>query len=39
MMPGIERADAHSIRYTGPSIIEVAHVLTFLTNYEPGLTL
>ena len=37
MMPGIERADAHSIRYTGESIIEVAHLLEFLTSYEPGL--
>lgn len=38
LMPGIERADAHSIRYAGSSIIEVAHVLAFLTNYEAGLT-
>lgn len=37
-MPGIERADAHSIRYVGQDIVDVAHVLAFLTNYEAGLS-
>ncbi|NIQ52210.1 MAG: hypothetical protein GWN71_01610, partial [Gammaproteobacteria bacterium] len=26
LMPGIERTDAHSIRYVGEDIVQVAHV-------------
>ena len=36
-MPGIERIDAHSIRYVGADMIEVSHVLRFLTSYGAGL--
>ncbi len=38
LMPGIERTDAHSIRYVGEDIIEVSHVLEFLLSYQAGLT-
>jgi D-amino peptidase len=38
LMQGIHRAGAHSIRYTGASILEVARTLAFLTSYEAGLT-
>ena len=38
LMPGIDRLDAHSIRYVGTDIIEIAHVLEFLLSYEAGLT-
>lgn len=37
-MPGIERTDAHSVRYVGADIIEVSHVLRFLTSYAPTLS-
>ena len=36
-MPGIERTDAHSIRYVGEDMVEVSHVLRFLTGYQAGL--
>ena len=36
-LPGVERADAHSIRYRGKDILEVVRVLEFITSYEPGL--
>jgi D-amino peptidase len=37
-MPGIERTDAHSVRYVGADIIEVSRVLRFLTSYDPALS-
>lgn len=37
-MPGIQRTDAHSVRYVGADIIEVSHVLRFLTSYDPALS-
>ena len=37
-LPGIERTDAHSIRYRGKDILEAVRVLEFITSYEPGLT-
>lgn len=37
-LPGIERTDAHSIRYVATDIIEVSHVLRFLTSYDAGLS-
>jgi D-amino peptidase len=33
----IERTDAHSIRFTGKDMIEVAKFLEFIMYYEPGL--
>jgi D-amino peptidase len=37
-LPGVERTDAHSVRFRAKSIIEVTRLLEFLTNYEPGLS-
>ena len=36
-LPGIERTDAHAIRFTGRDTLEVTRFLEFVTNYEPGL--
>jgi D-amino peptidase len=36
-LPGIERTDAHSIRFRGRDIVEVVRFLEFVTNYEPDL--
>jgi D-amino peptidase len=36
-LPGIERTDAHAIRFRGKDILEVMRFLEFVTNYEPGL--
>jgi len=36
-LPNVERVDAHSIRFVGKDMIEVARFLAFATNYEPGL--
>ena len=36
-LPGIERTDAHAIRFHGRDILEVSRFLEFVTNYEPGL--
>jgi D-amino peptidase len=36
-LPGIERTDAHSIRFRGKDIVEVSRFLEFLNEYEPGL--
>jgi D-amino peptidase len=33
-LPGIERINSHTIRYTGEDIIEISNFLTFLTNYR-----
>ncbi len=36
-LPGIERTDAHAIRFRGRDILEVSRFLEFVTNYEPDL--
>ena len=36
-LPGIERIDAHAIRFRGRDILEVMRFLEFVTNYEPDL--
>ena len=36
-LPGIERIDAHAIRFRGRDVLEVVRFLEFTTNYEPGL--
>lgn len=36
-LPGIERTDAHSVRFRGRDILEVSRFLQFVTHYEPGL--
>jgi len=37
-LPGIERTDAHAIRFRARDILEVSRFLEFVTNYEPGLS-
>ena len=37
-LPNVERADAHSIRFRGKDVIEVAKFLEFVIYYEPGLS-
>ncbi len=36
-MPGIERADAHSIRFVAKDMLEAADIMTFLLTYGPQL--
>src|SRR5262245_55277849 len=36
-LPGIERTDAHAIRFHGKDVLEVTRFLEFVTNYEPGI--
>jgi D-amino peptidase len=36
-LPNVERADAHTIRFRGKDILEVARFLEFVLHYEPGL--
>ena len=36
-LPGIERTDAHAIRFHGKDVLEVTRFLEFVTNYEPGM--
>ena len=36
-LPIVQRTTAHSIQFTGTSIIEVSKFLEFITTYEPGL--
>ena len=36
-LPGIERIDAHAIRFRARDVLEVVRFLEFTTNYEPGL--
>jgi len=36
-LPGVERTDAHSIRFRARDILEATRFLEFVTNYEPGL--
>jgi D-amino peptidase len=37
-LPGIQRVDAHTIRFTGRDVTEVARFIQFLTTYQAGLT-
>jgi D-amino peptidase len=37
-LPGIQRVNAHTIRFTGRDIVEVSRFIEFLTNYSAGLT-
>jgi D-amino peptidase len=37
-LPGIHRVDAHTIRFSGRDVIEVARFIQFLTTYQAGLT-
>ena len=37
-LPGIERRDAHTVRFSGRDMIEVSRFIEFVTNYEVGLT-
>ena len=37
-LPGIERRDAHTIRFTARDITEVSRFITFLTTYTAALT-
>ena len=36
-LPNVERTDAHSVRFVGRDILEVARFMQFLTNYAPNL--
>jgi D-amino peptidase len=37
-LPIVQRTDAHSIRFTGRTVLEVSRFLQFVGAYEPGLT-
>ncbi len=37
-MPGVERVDAHTIRYTGRTIVDVSRFMGFATGYRSDLT-
>jgi D-amino peptidase len=37
-LPIVERTSAHSIRFTGRDVLEVARFLEFVGSYEPGLS-
>lgn len=37
-LPMVELADAHTIRYVAPDMIEVSKFLQFIGHYQPGLT-
>lgn len=37
-MPGVERVDAHTVRFTGRTIIDVSKFIGFATGYRPDLT-
>ena len=37
-LPGVERVDAHTIRYTGRTIIDVSKFMGFATGYRSDLT-
>lgn len=36
-LPNVDRVDAHSIRFVGKDMVEIARFLAFATHYEPGL--
>jgi len=37
-LPGVERRDAHTIRYTARNVLEVARFIQFLTTYNAAMT-
>jgi D-aminopeptidase len=37
-LPGVERRDAHTVRFTARDITEVARFIQFLTTYNSALT-
>ena len=37
-LPGVERVDAHTIRYTGRSILEISKFMQVVTGYRSDLT-
>ncbi len=37
-LPGVERVDAHTIRFVGQDMIEVSKFLEFITQYRPDLS-
>ena len=37
-LPNVERADAHTVRFRGNDVLEVARFLEFVLHYEPGLS-
>jgi D-amino peptidase len=37
-LPGVERVDAHSIRYRARTMLEASDFMVFVTNYRPDLT-
>jgi D-amino peptidase len=37
-MPGVERVDAHTVRYTGRTILDVSRFMGFATGYRADLT-
>jgi D-amino peptidase len=37
-LPNVERIDSHTIRFVGKDMIETSRFLTFIMEYEPGLT-
>ena len=37
-LPNVRRMTAHTIRFPGRDILEVSRFVTFLMNYEPGIT-
>jgi D-amino peptidase len=37
-LPGVQRVNAHTIRFTGRDMVEVSKFLEFLNTYQPGLS-
>jgi len=37
-LPGIERRDAHTVRFRGRDMVEVSRFIEFVMTYEPGLS-
>ena len=37
-LPNVERIDSHTIRFVGKDMVETSRFLTFIMEYEPGLT-
>jgi D-amino peptidase len=37
-LPGVQRVNAHTIRFTGRDMLEVSKFIEFLNTYQPGLS-
>ncbi len=37
-LPGVQRLNAHAIRFTGRDMVEISRFLEFLNTYQPGMT-